>query len=276
MQLDPIAVPPAPRGTIIFVHGLGGSSETWSSGSAETFWPRWLAEANPNDAVYVAQYEANVSRRRVASLDLDETAKLLAGLIGAEVATGPLVFVCHSLGGTMVKALLRHATLAPAESGLAGRIRGVYFIATPHLGTRWALPLGLVAWALRQSRWDRSLAAGRAPLALHRWFMEEAFWERIRIGCAYENVKILFIYVVNMRSSTIRRTGVENTPVHRNHSACCKPPSRSDGLFITVNAFVNSSFATGGSSLTPARIDQALAAMEKSTPRRGLLTTKPL
>jgi hypothetical protein len=47
---------------VIFVHGLqGGPATTWTNKKGE-YWPSWLAEDNPELAVWSVGYEAAVSQ----------------------------------------------------------------------------------------------------------------------------------------------------------------------------------------------------------------------
>lgn len=97
---------------IIFVHGLGGDQRsTWQASKAEeSFWPAWLAQDSPHIAVYSLGYEASPSAWLGSAMPLsDRATNVLASLEAEQLGERPLIWVCHSLGGLVVKQLLRTA-----------------------------------------------------------------------------------------------------------------------------------------------------------------------
>ncbi|CZR51417.1 uncharacterized protein PAC_01293 [Phialocephala subalpina] len=130
---------------LIFVHGLRGSRlKTWSSG--DVFWPRdFLKDDVKNARVITWGYDASVanafayaSKESIfghADTLLNDLARLRKRI------TRPIVFICHSLGGLVVKAALiesaaynshkRHPTLGEIYASTIG----VIFLGTPHRGS---------------------------------------------------------------------------------------------------------------------------------------------
>src|SRR4051794_31740379 len=104
------------RGAVLVVHGLGGDPfKTWQAGeSDDDFWPRWLAQDVPDLEVWTVEYEASPSTWLGSAMSLpDRAANLLAWLETEQLPEKPLVFVTHSLGGLVVKQLLRMAADRP-------------------------------------------------------------------------------------------------------------------------------------------------------------------
>jgi len=135
------------RGALVFVHGLAGDPyATWRSDSEETFWPRWLRDDFSDVAVYSLGYDATPSTWFGSAMALpDRAVSILATLVADHLDTRPLVFICHSLGGLVLKQLLR--ITADSRGRPEGRIlentRGVVFLGTPNTGS------DLATWADR-------------------------------------------------------------------------------------------------------------------------------
>ena len=77
----------------------------------DSFWPRWLAKDIPGLAVWTLAYEAPPSNWFGTAMPIQDRAKnVLECLIGERELRGlPLIFVCHSLGGLLIKQILRAA-----------------------------------------------------------------------------------------------------------------------------------------------------------------------
>src|SRR5205085_558252 len=104
------------------------------------FWPGWLAAESPELAVWSLGYESSSSAWRGHSMPLFLRAnEALAAMKAEGLGERPICFVAHSMGGLLVKQLLRNAdSLAPEFRGIGDAIRGISFIATPHTGSHVA------------------------------------------------------------------------------------------------------------------------------------------
>jgi pimeloyl-ACP methyl ester carboxylesterase len=98
------------RASVVFVHGLGGHAyNTWRRGSDDqSFWPLWLAQDIEGIAVYALDYPAPASNWLGTAMPLqDRAVSVLECLLGEpSFRTNPVTFVCHSLGGLIVKQLM--------------------------------------------------------------------------------------------------------------------------------------------------------------------------
>src|SRR4051794_18832358 len=93
--------------SVVFVHGLGGHAyNTWRRGSDDrSFWPLWLAQDIEGVAVYILSYPAPLSNWLGTATPLqDRAVSVLESLLSEpSFRTKPVMFVCHSLGGLIVK-----------------------------------------------------------------------------------------------------------------------------------------------------------------------------
>ena len=132
---------------IVFVHGLGGGSHaTWRHGQENApdhfFWPAELAKDLPQCGVWSLGYEAGITAfgnpgMAIGERGLNFARELQHSGVGLD---RPLLFIAHSLGGLVVKALIDgcHLNVDPALEHLVRRIAGIAFCGTPHLGSSFA------------------------------------------------------------------------------------------------------------------------------------------
>lgn len=141
---------------IIFVHGLTGDPvTTWvSPGATEPegeYWPKWLATDLPHVNLYTLGYPASLfAQWAKKEMNLYERAKhSLELLAGYQLGERPLIFVCHSLGGLLVKQVLRTAKESSEQTWhrIADHCVAVLFLATPHSGSSFATLLSVFSGA---------------------------------------------------------------------------------------------------------------------------------
>ncbi|KAJ5736314.1 uncharacterized protein N7483_001439 [Penicillium malachiteum] len=161
----------APRGDptvdIVFVHGLNGHPhDSWTSKSTNCFWPvdllpEVLASQRPRILTY--GYNANVtaftdgaSRDSIVSHAETLASNLAANRNLRDCSDRPIIFVCHSLGGLVVKRALIYCRSLSNER--TEHLRSVYvstfgilFLGTPHNGSdiaKWGLLLHNICTAV--------------------------------------------------------------------------------------------------------------------------------
>ncbi|KAL1957927.1 hypothetical protein VTO42DRAFT_5319 [Malbranchea cinnamomea] len=139
---------------IVFVHGLNGSPfSTWATKDTNFFWPAELLPQTLHDQpirVLMFGYNANVT----AFMDgtskdkLHNHAEQLAGHLYANrnlnnATERPIIFVCHSLGGLVVKKTLTYCSQLRHEKtqhlrSIFVSTYGILFLGTPHNGSDMA------------------------------------------------------------------------------------------------------------------------------------------
>jgi triacylglycerol esterase/lipase EstA (alpha/beta hydrolase family) len=128
-----------PRTSIVAVHGLGGDAfDTWTEDGK--LWLRdFLPQRLPKARIYTYGYDSIVAFSK-SSAEVDDYARDLLNRVKTERAaagtsTRPLYFICHSLGGIVVKQALNvaHQSASIYES-IRVNVAGIAFMGTPHAG----------------------------------------------------------------------------------------------------------------------------------------------
>jgi pimeloyl-ACP methyl ester carboxylesterase len=136
---------------VVFVHGLLSSSETcWRAG--EIYWPELLAEETDftNVGIYVFGYRTGVFTGRYNTDDAVEALKTYLELDGL-LNLKKLIFVCHSMGGILVRQFLLTRQVMLIERSMH---IGLFLIASPSLGSDYANLLKLIVRAVGQAQAD--------------------------------------------------------------------------------------------------------------------------
>jgi hypothetical protein len=248
-QLHKIAAPTGtPRGTAIFVHGLGGDAfGTWRARpDEEALWPRWLAQDIPGLAVFSVGYPAAVSNWQGTSMPLqDRAGNVLEGLlVDLEQLHAPIVFVCHSLGGLVVKQLLRKANDMqqgrPEAVELLKRIRGVAFMATPHTGSQLANVLGLFKTVFRVSSATQSLIKNDPALRdLNTWYRDLSLRCSIQHRVFFETIALHGVTTVDPGSADPGLFSAQPIAIDADHIQICKPESREVLIYKSTRDFIS-------------------------------------
>lgn len=258
-ELLPISSPLAAERQldVVFVHGLGGDPiTTWRSGSDEnTSWPHWLAlEFGEQIGVWSLGYAAAPTKWEgvkipfFGSKDPDAGAAMilprraenaLDRLVGAGIGQRPVCFITHSLGGLLVKSILRRAAdseSAPERLQVVQQCRGVLFLATPHHGSRLAdLTDAIKVYFPTVSTLDLK-DNGDHLMDLYEWYRAYAPSHQIFTRSYYENKETNGVVIVVPRSSADPGVAGETargpTPLDRDHLEISKPRTRQDQAYI--------------------------------------------
>ena len=152
----------APKGgkpeiEIVFIHGLQVSDfgnaywETWTTvdeNGERHCWPMtWLVEEIPQARILSLSYDSSALRTRTQGrMDSYIVGESLLTEMVDFAAIGqsgcPLLFVCHSLGGIVIKEVVKMAAIQRRTDGknqkFLNSIIGFHFYSTPHDGSRLA------------------------------------------------------------------------------------------------------------------------------------------
>jgi len=125
--------------SVVFVHGILSSGEScWTSKLTRAYWPELLSR-DPNlqgVGIYDFSYRADFFNANFSPLD---AANYLNEELHAEKLwkSKRLVFVCHSLGGIVVRQLLVNEKTNIVSRHHTQKI-GLFLIASPSLGSKYA------------------------------------------------------------------------------------------------------------------------------------------
>ncbi|MCP3977616.1 MAG: alpha/beta hydrolase [bacterium] len=229
---------------VVFVHGLGGSSTaTWDSNG--TTWPSLLAANRDDVAVWTFDYPAEATKWNIKGngLDLDELGRqALDYLTNAGLGQMPLVWVAHSLGGLVVKQLLRYAVEKRIVhyQPIYEQTLGVAFLATPHAGSRLASLGNVLSRLARLTDTTRDLEADNPQLEdLGRWYRETAPKAGIATVAYAETIATLGAMVVEEESADPRVPDCMLVPTAEDHLSICKPADTTSQVYVGVNGLLD-------------------------------------
>lgn len=224
-----------PTANVIFVHGLSGDqTDTWRCGTSDELWPSWLNERFPGLAVYSFGYAASAFAKN--DQDLFERATSALDLFASKGFGGrPLIFVGHSLGGLLVKSILRKSSEASDQGlmAIADSTRLVIFIATPHTGASLA---SIGKYVLPHFMSDKiEILANKAGVLddlkqAYRDFVDKK--SDLQTVVYYEKLKTHSHLIVDRDSSDPGVAKVTPVAVDKDHISICKPDSRDDQVFL--------------------------------------------
>ncbi|KAK3294140.1 uncharacterized protein B0H64DRAFT_399777 [Chaetomium fimeti] len=258
--------PPNPLIDVIFVHGLrGGSVKTWcSSEDLQLFWPEaWLPrETHLQDArIHSFGYNSDWGNTTDTSLDLQDFGRALLGEMWTSpvLVNGketPILLVGHSMGGLVIKKAYILARQSDRTRELAGRIRCMFFLATPHHGSDYANLLNSILRAstiLSPKQYVADIARDSAAITLINDEFEP-YVEDLRTWSFYETIKtrigVNYGMVVEKSSAVIGHKNEITHPVNADHRNICKFDSPSHPNYVLIrNCLVHAAQSLLGDAL---------------------------
>ena len=266
---------------VIFLHGLGGHPfKTWHSLlDSNVCWLKWLDEDIEEQAIWTIGYTASVSRWRGSSMHLTDCATnvLQRILLEHRLKTGGITLIGHSLGGLVIKQLLRTAESMSHQNSEAAefikRVRRVAFLATPHSGAEastWGDRFRIFIWP---SSATAALVRNDPNLReLNQWYRE---WS-VRYGIEHlilcENKPIYRMFVVVKSDSSDPGLPDRPIPIDADHFTICKPKDRASDIYLLISNFIKQPIKTKPSNEVSdklkeqsAHIKNLISATEKSS-----------
>lgn len=260
----------SPQANVVFVHGLMGDAyATWRRGhedpaSDPTFWPLWLSKDIPGLNIFTLSYDAPASNWLGTTMALqDRAANILEVLLAQrELRARPTYFICHSLGGLVVKQVLLSLKEQEGRSNdarmLLDQIKKVVFVATPHTGARKATLLGKLGFLVWPSAIARSLVANDPGLRKVNISYRGLADDRRSIlahKVFYETQETMFGGIVDEAASD-PGLHADPIPIDANHINIAKPRTTDELLYIRTLEFIQSNIDM---SLAGQRVERDLS-----------------
>lgn len=237
--------PKATSVDVLFVHGLSGDAhKTWTDSRGTGHWPSWLCEDIGKLSVYTLGYPASIlAKPAKKEMNLHERANnMLEQLAVQGIGVRPIVMVCHSLGGILVKEILRTTSECPDPDWkrIGTQVRIVFFLATPHTGSSLASVAKLLAPRITSSFTDLLSNEGGYLTNLNQSYRELVAECDISTVSYYEKhaTKGLGV-VVPETSADPGVSGSRPIPIDADHSEICKPLNRDDLVYSSICRRIN-------------------------------------
>jgi hypothetical protein len=225
---------------VIFVHGLTGDPyETWATGAEKEYWPKWLCAEFPGVAIYAVGYPASLFEKWAKKeMNLHERANnLLEQLAAYGFGERPIAFICHSLGGLLVKEILRTSKECSDEGWrlISAKTRLTAFLATPHTGASLASAIKLIAPRLSSTFVDLLSNDSGYLTNLNQAYRDLAQSSGLSTISYYEKWKTRDVSIVVSPESADPGVGqTRPIAVDADHISICKPKDRNALIYISL------------------------------------------
>lgn len=230
-------------GDVIFVHGLGGNARgTWHPQEKDddnNFWLNWLGEELTDVGIWSFGYEAEPFAWKGKAMPLfDQASNLLDWLENRDLGERPLIFVTHSMGGLLVKEMLRTAQNFKKQE-ILDQTKGIVFLATPHTGANLAKLIDKIGTLTRTNVNVEELKAHAPQLRqLNEWYRENVDDLGIATKVYYETQPVFGILVVDQDSANPGIKGVKPVGIPDDHISIVKPESTDSQIYLGVRKFI--------------------------------------
>lgn len=277
--IEPLALTPVhtagnARAHVIFVHGLGGDSiTTWMATADQNyFWPSWLSTTIDDISILTLSYPADKTTwgNSGGDMALQTRARSVLDLMvsSGTLKSTPIIFVCHSLGGLLVKQLLQSAVILGNKKWkpIADKVAGIAFLATPHTGAALANLASALPF-IGLSNCASQLKANEPYLMdLSSWFRAYTDSKDLCIGAYYETMPLVQgSVVVGAASSDPGIRGCTPVSVDADHLTICKPRTVKAPIYMSICEFIND-------VLKDLVLNDRLGADDGGSPTRDVMT----
>ncbi|AVZ29508.1 AAA-like domain-containing protein [Nodularia spumigena CS-584] len=236
-------------GDIIFIHGLGGNARgTWHPEERQdddNFWLTWLAQERPDLGIWSFGYKAEAFEWKGSTMPLfDRASNLQAYLEVNNIGNYPIVFIVHSMGGLLIKEMLRNAQTFQ-KTAVLEQTKGIVFLATPHTGSHLANLVEKISIVARTTVSVDELKAHLPQLRqLNEWYRQNVDALGIATKVYFETRPTKGFLVVDPDSANPAIKDVQPTPTDDDHISITKPKSTNNLVYMGVSQFIKQKLLT--------------------------------
>jgi pimeloyl-ACP methyl ester carboxylesterase len=217
------------RTVIVFVHGIfGDGTTTWTNPSNKAYWPELIKQDDKDQwfrksDIFVYSYDSPFLRQSYTIGQIAENMDDVFNHYQIFQSHDEVVFICHSMGGLVVKEYLQENQVE------AGKVSLIYFYATPTDGSSLANLASLIS--------RNPELAGLRPANTNEDLLDlQRRWSRmptkITSRCAYEVLGVKNL--VKIVDEVSARSGCEHpVALSADHISIVKPPNRGDEIYFT-------------------------------------------
>jgi len=237
-------------GDVIFVHGMGGHARgTWhpqEKHDDDNFWPTWLGEDLNNVGIWSLGYEVEPFKWKGNAMPLSDRATNILDLLDSYgIGERPLIFIAHSLGGLLVKQMLRNARDYVKWTVIASQTKGIVFLSTPHSGSDMASWIKHIGGILRTTVSVDELEAHHSRLReLNLLYRNDEQFSQIPMLIYCETRPTGPILVVNQTSADPGIKGVIPVPMDFDHISICKVADKKSQIYRQIKRFIEKNLTT--------------------------------
>jgi pimeloyl-ACP methyl ester carboxylesterase len=219
---------------IVFVHGVfGGARGTWTNPVTGAYWPDLLLgdDTFKGADVYVYSYTTPYLAQTYTIDELIENMRLVFDNAELFKTHKHVIFVCHSMGGIVIRGYLKR------YQANAAKVQLISFYSTPTAGAH--------VTKLAQFLSNNPQLRGMLPANADNYVSDlERDWRalpyRVLSHCAYEIKDTYGIRIVDEQSASALCDGPVD-PLNRNHIDIVKPADRQDLVYTSFRqAFLDS------------------------------------
>ncbi|MEH2367333.1 AAA-like domain-containing protein [Nostoc sp.] len=230
-------------GDVIFVHGLGGHARgTWHPQELrndDNFWLTWLAQERPDLGIWSFGYKAEPFEWRGSTMPLfDRASNLQEYLEVYDIGKYPIIFIAHSMGGLLIKEMLRNAQTFQKKAVIQ-QTKGIVFLSTPHTGSHLANLVDKIGILARTTVSVNELKAHIPQLRqLNEWYRQNVDSLEITTKVYFETKPTQGFLVVDPDSANPGIKDVQPTATDDDHLSITKPKSTENLVYKGVSQFI--------------------------------------
>jgi hypothetical protein len=176
---------------------------------------------------------------------VDRATNILDLLDSYEIGDRPVIFITHSLGGLLVKQMLRNARGYGLWKAIASQTKGIVFLSTPHSGSDMASWIKYIGGILRTTVSVEELEAHHPQLRdLNLLYRNDEQFSQVPMLVYCETRPTKGILVVNQTSADPGIKGVIPVPMDFDHISICKVADRKTQIYRQVKRFIQNNLTT--------------------------------